>query len=331
MGPSVEQSAALQHSRLTGLLRSTFGVDIDDTDVAALPFGLIAHRDDAAWALAWSEELGLLGGLGMWRRRLGVASVDLVVDHHAGIHARRAEIVEPAVRVWRLDGAVATRAEPEALESIAPADPDDLVLAARIKSAGADVVVEDGIVRAEVSGLEVARIVARDDGSAIEVGVGFYDRQAGVLLHGDRPPDDALRNVVELVKTHRRAGAPPHPLNRMARSRWMRAEIVSDPAAVGCPTIEPVEPIPPRHGLLDDGPSAGFDPGGRVLVVTSVGGEPSLLPVLAALLRRHDPLEIRVITPQRDTFAWFDAALDELPVPASLTGVTPPWDGNCEN
>ena len=217
------------------------------------------------------------------------------------------------------------------LADVVAADPDDLALGDAIESAGADVVVEDGVVRAEFAGLEVGRVVRHEQESLLEVGIGFYDRQAGVLLHGDRPPEATLRDVVDLVASHRRAGAAPHPLNRMARARWLRHSALVDPASVGCTILEPVEPIPARVGLLDDGPAAAIDPDEGTLLLGVIAGDPTLLPVLADLLRRHEPLRVRVLTPARDLFGWIQDALDELPVPASVVGVTPPWDLVDEN
>lgn len=306
-------------------MRSAFDVDIVDTEVAELPFGLVARRDDTAWVLAWSDDLAVLGGVGLWRHRSAVASIDLLVDHHAGVHARRAEIVEPDVRVWAVDEATVVPAVAAPLGEVVAADPDDLALTESIEAAGAEVVVEEGVVRAEFAGLEVGRVVRHEHESVIEVGVGFYDRQAGVLLHGERPPEETLRDVVALVASYRRPGAAPHPLNRMARSRWLRAVAIDDPATVGSASLRPVEPIPARIGLLDDVPAAAFDPDGRRLVVASIAGDPALLPMLADLVRRHEPSSVEVLTPTRDVFGWIQGSLDDLPVPGRVTGVTPPW------
>ena len=69
----------------------------------------------------------------------------------------------------------------------------------------------------------------------------------------------------------------------------------------------------------------------RDSVVASIAGDPALLPVLADLIRRHEPRQIRVLTPLRDLFAWIQDALDELPVRAQISAVTAPWEILGEN
>ena len=59
-------------------------------------------------------------------------------------------------------------------------------------------------------------------GVIVEVGVGGPDREAFRIIHGDLPTVIALADVVSTVAGHRTAGAPPHPLNRLAQERLLR-------------------------------------------------------------------------------------------------------------
>src|SRR3546814_2743132 len=86
-----------------------------------------------------------------------------------------------------------------------------------------DVCSSDLIVRVEVNGLEVARIVHGHttvgepiEEPLLEVGVGQADRELTGMLHGSLSPIDQLGRAVEIVRSLRRAGAEPHPLNQLA-------------------------------------------------------------------------------------------------------------------
>ena len=121
------------------------------------------------------------------------------------------------------DGLVGRRAatlhpvEPEPLPAgAAAARPARSSWRPRIVGAGADVVVEHGVVTGEVLGLEVARVVEHDGGVRLEVGVGRHDREAFALLHGEVPTAEALAAVVGAVRTrpHARRRRPPAQAHR---------------------------------------------------------------------------------------------------------------------
>ena len=57
----------------------------------------------------------------------------------------------------------------------------------RLRAAGAEPVVEGGVLTGEVLGLEVARVVTDAEGSRLEVGVGKHDRHAQRIMGGDVP------------------------------------------------------------------------------------------------------------------------------------------------
>ena len=108
------------------------------------------------------------------------------------------------------------------------------------------------MVAGEVLGLEIARVVVAEDGTAaLEVGVGRHDREAFAMVHGDLPTQDALASVIATVRENRRAGAEPHPLSRLAQERWVRAVLVERPDLVGCARLGPVVPLLPRDSVKD--------------------------------------------------------------------------------
>lgn len=321
--PAADEPGTLHLARLTGLLRSTFSVEIADTEIESLPFGITARRADHGWCLARTEELSVLGGVCLWRDRRDLLGIDLLVDHNAGVHARRAGLIAPTVRVWSVAGAAAAAAIAEPLPPADEVAPEAAAVADVITGAGADVVIEAGIVRAEVLGLEIGRVAG--DPPELQVGVGAYDREAGAVLHPDRPAGDHLGDLVAMVRRHRRAGVALHPMNRLARARWLRAVLVADPDRIGSGALDPVEPIPLRVGLLEDVPAAAVDAGSDALVVCSVGVDIGLVPTVADLVLRHDPRSVILVMPRRDHFEPVERLANAMPVPTTVVGVDPPW------
>ena len=164
-------------------------------------------------------------------------------------------------------------------------------LAQLLVDADLEVVVEEGIVRGEVNGLEVARIVHGAtstgiplDAPMLEVGVGHADRELTAMLHGALSPVDQLARVCEIVRDHRRLGAERHPLNQMAPERWLRARLVADPSRIDLVRLASIAPAVARPNLRDTavamarGESAS---GETVIVACSVGVDLELVPAAA--------------------------------------------------
>jgi hypothetical protein len=322
-----DRRALLERSRAEGLLRKCFEVDPAALDVSLAPFGVTAIRGDHAWIISMSDDLAALGGVLVWIDRVNPRSVDFVVEHHGGIHARRAAILAPECVVWQSEGTAVRRVEPEPIPAPLPHPEGTASFESSLAALGLDIVCEDGILRGEVAGLEVARILHGPDGAVLEAGVGRFDREAGVLLHAGRPPIEAVADAAEQVRPHRTVGAVSHAVNRLARERWLRVLIVADPALVGIDLPELVEPVPPRANLLEVVPAAllGIDGERRVLVVCSVGVDLGLIPAIADLLAVHRPDEVRIVVPERDRLPHLDRLVGRIPVPASVRSVPTPW------
>ena len=136
----------------------------------------------------------------------------------------------------------------------------------------------------------------------LEVGVGAHDREAFLLIHGAVPPDEALGGVVDGVREHRRVGAAPHPLNRLASERLLRETLLADPSLVGASTLRSAAPPVPRQNVKDAVPcvAVGSDAAGRSLVVvisdfiTAPGWERPLL----QLAERNEVVAIRLVDPR---------------------------------
>lgn len=322
-----ERRAQLENARALSLLRQCFDVDPAAVTIGSAPFGITALGHDRAWIVSMSDDLAVLGGVLVWLDRHRPVQADLVVDHHAGVHARRAALLAPELTVWQTDGDSVAAAAAEPIPDPLPRPDDAAHLEAMFVDEGLDVVCEDGILRGELAGLEVGRILHGPDGPVLEAGVGRFDREAGVLLHAGRSPAEALRDAVAQVRPHRSRGAVGHAVNRLGRERWLRHEVINDPAVVGVALPSLVEPIPARRNLLEAVPAAlvGVDDGVSVLVVCSVGVDLGLVPAIADLTARHAPTEVRVVMPDRDRLPYVERLLDRLPVAAGLHAISPPW------
>lgn len=271
--------------------------------------------------LAEEQPLRVLGGALAWGRKHGVQALHVVVDEPeaAGVLARRAAAFGPPdIAVWWVDGTTLVPAEAAAPVAQPPLADADAALAPLIVEAGAEPVVEHGVLVGEVHGLEVCRVV---DGR-LEVGVGKHDREAHRLVHADRPTVEALRAAVEVVRHERPVG--------LAEARWLRWVVVQRPEVVGARRLEPVAPPLPRGDLRmpSPAPAAGEDgDGAPVLVVCSTGIDIDVVPT-AADARLSDPREgVRVViaVPEGDAHPVTQGLAGLLREPAEVRTVPADW------
>jgi hypothetical protein len=273
-----------------------------------------------------------VGAALLWADKLGLERVSLLVDPPAAGHvARRAGFFAtgPRLEVLTVDGTALTPAVPGPAREVPVLSTAEWSLAGLINDSGARAVDDHGRVVAEFAGLEVARVLVDDNGAWLEVGVGQADRELNQLVHRDLDPDAMLRRAIGAVVAHRRAGAPPHPLNRLARERWLRSIVLDSPEILGLTTAEPVAPLRPRDTLLGTRPVAvsATDSSGRpVVVVCSVGVEVDLAAEAADYRERIDPsARLLVAVPERDRYPVIDRLVSRLPS-AELVSMATPWD-----
>jgi hypothetical protein len=268
-------------------------------------------------ALAWA-----------WGSR--VEELHVLVDGDsdaAGVVARRAAELAAPPSVWAVNGRSLTPARP------APAGwvpPSHLGFVEFLRQHGAQPLVEHGVLRGEVLGLEVARVV---DGR-LEIGVGRHDRAARAELGRDVDPDLALSEVVAAVSELRRFGAPMHPANTLARSRWLRAVVCARPALAGATDLDPVAPPLPAPDLTDNSavPCVGVSVEGRPLVaVCSTGVDPDLIPTAADSRALHLPeAELVVVVPEGDDHPLTTTLADALARPARVRTVPRGWEARAQ-
>lgn len=291
----------------------------------------------SAWILVEGDPLKAFGPALVWAARQGADDVHLLVEEEADVLARRAACFAPAPSVWRIDGRslLAAAPAPPARPMPAPSAP---ALAELLVDADLEVVVEQGIVRGEVRGLEVARVVHGASTSGmpldepiLEVGVGHADRELTAMLHGALSPIDQLTRVVEIVRHQRRAGAERHPLNQLAPERWLRSLLLEDPGRFGLARLHPVEPAVARPNLRDTAvamAAGDAEDGAPVVVACSVGVDLDLVPAAADTRLSVDPdARLLLVVPDRDAHPVTRELAGRLVAPAELVTVDDGWRG----
>lgn len=331
----------IEPSRRSGLLSAKLGalVRAERGDARGqsvdFPGGAALVDGATGWLLLDTNPLAALGPALVWADRRGLTDVNLLAEIDAGVVARRARLFSNAPAVWVVDGTTLRPADPEPLVA-APAPAPAPTLAEVLVDADIEVIVEDGIVRGEVLGLEVARIVHGTttagtpiDEPVLEVGVGHADRELTSMLHGNLPPAAQLARVVEIVREHRREGAERHPLNQLAPERWLRAALVTDPARIGLTDLRPAPPAVRRPNLRDPAIAVAVgvdDRGGDVVVGCSVGIHLDFVPAAADARQALVPdARLLLVVPERDAQPVTRALAQRLVVPAELVALAGDW------
>ena len=256
MSADAERRSRLLSLKLRALVREHLGLESEPVgipEVFALGAAFVA--DDAVWLLIDGDATRSLGPSLAWSARFD-RPVQILVERDSGIIARRAALFSLPVAVWHVNdkSLLPAVAEPH-LPAAEPAESHRALMAV-IAAAGADVVVEHGVVVGEVRGLEMCRVV--DDptsGSArLEVGMGANDREAFAMVHGEMPTEDAMRTVIDAVAVHREPGAMVHPFNQFGAERLHRWNALQDPGSVGFASLHPADPPVKRTNLKDPVP-----------------------------------------------------------------------------
>jgi hypothetical protein len=328
---SDEQRARLLRVKLAGLVRDLTGRDSDPVPIGGNVAVVVA---DTAYVLTETAAPAALAGALAWTLRQGAARLVLLVDDLAGTLARMAGSFRLPVDVRTVQGATSVSTGPDPLPAQLEGAATDALLG-QLAAEGLEVVTEDGIVRGEVLGLEVARLVVwptelGGDGELhLEAGVGRFDRDAVAAMHQGEDPSDTLARSVALVREQRRPGGSGHPLALMARERWLRSEILADPTLVGATELQPVQTTVRRDSVRESSPAAAFGvaaDGRPLVVVCSTGVDLGLVPVAADTRALSDPSARLVLAlPARDRLPSTVELAALLVEPAEVLAVPEPW------
>lgn len=335
MALSDEQRAGLIRSQLGALVRDLTGVD---SDVASLGVNAATVFDGTAYLFAPAANAATLAGAMAWTIRQEAADLVLFTDDLGGDVARMATDFTLPVTIRSVHGSSSVVVQPAPHPDVvaAPDAPEAAGLIAQLADAGLEIVVEDGVVRGEVRGLEVARLVvwpAESGGDGLlhlEAGVGRFDRDAVAAMHQGEPPTTTLARSVSLVRSERVAGGATHPLARLARERWVRCAVLADPALVGATQLHAVQTTVSRDNVRDVSPAAALGTaadGSPMLVVCSSGADLGFVPI-AADTRAWLAPDARLVlaVPGRDRLTLLDRLAALLIEPAEVVTVPAPWD-----
>jgi hypothetical protein len=288
------------------------------------------------------DDVGRAVGRGLlWALRAGVQELHLLfsADREEAVRAaRRGRLFRTRVEVWQVHGTEVAEvgAEPVPPEPALDGRAERYVQV--LRDAGAQPVVEWGTLFGDVWGVEVARVREEDGELWLGVGVTKEDRLTHRLVWGDEPDIDAVRSVVEQVRSIREKGDLAHPLNQLARERWLRARLVEQPSQIGATSLQPVSPPVPRAEdvrVRAPAPALGSGPGGEPwLVVCSVGVDTEAVPVAVELreaveARSGSRVRLALAVPARDDHPLLRLVKEDAVVPFDIVAVPDDWPVPC--
>ncbi len=238
--------------------------------------GAAGMSDVTAWVLLDDDTSHGLGAALAWAVRNNASALELIAPPaRAGAFARQAEAFAVPISVSTADERELHTVPSEPLPAVHEVIGAHLQFVDLIRGAGAEPVIEHGVLGGEVYGLEVCRAVtdAHTGAHRLDVGIGAHDREAFQMMHGDRPTADALADVVKTVAAVRRPGAAPHPLNRIGVERALRSRLTAQPALIGASSVRSASPPTPRPNLKDVAPCvAAADIDGQPAAVVCTAG-----------------------------------------------------------
>ncbi len=325
-----ERRSRLNQAKLTSIVRDRFG---DEPAVTGtFPSGATLLRGDRAFILVEDLTARSAGGPLLWASRQGATSVDLIVDDPKAVPAVVADVArrlgefDLAAACWRVEGtdlvAVDAGPIPEVLDP--PAEGEAEALVEILHAADLEVVVEQGIVRGEVLGLEVARITPDDEsGFRLDVGVGKFDQVAAAMMYAEKSTADALDTVVGVVRSLRYPGAPPHPVRDLCRERWVRSAVMEAPDLVGMSELTAIETTVPRENLRDVHPALAWCAG--TVVASTHGVDVDLLPLAADVRARVDPDAELVVASTMSMPPAVIGLAEHLPGDVRFVRIDAPW------
>lgn len=296
---------SLSAAKLAAIVGNHLGERIAPDAPVELSAGSALIVGNDAWVLNDQDDGRALGPALAWAGRQPKAErLNLIVSTQASLFAYQAAAFSFPIKVYQIGAKSLTSATAEPPEVRAELHADLAQYRALFVEAGARAVIEQNMLIAEVLGLEVARAFMADGLATLEIGIGRLDREAHQLINSQRPKAEILIDAVSLVKKYRHIGAAPHPLNRIARERFVRSLLIDAPELVGAKELKPIEGLRIAPDLRTPWPAmaTGADISDRPLIVAcSVGVDLALVP-MAGEVRMLDGRGARLLfaMPARD-------------------------------
>jgi hypothetical protein len=318
-----ERRSRLLSLKLSALVSQHRGVDASTLTAQSCGLGSAVVSDDEVWILVEGDALRSLGPALAWSSKYA-RPLHLVVDNHAEVLARRASGFTLPVSVWQVED---TRLLPAVLQPhqqkvIAPTSHVEFI--SLIAQAGAEPLEEWGVVTGEVRGLEICRVV--DDPQSgvarLEVGIGAHDRETFALVHQDRPLEESIASVVEVVGAHRVDGAPFHPYNHIAPERFARWKAMQEPSKLGFPSLVAVDPPEMRTNVKDSVPciAIGVDDSGNTTAIAFVHGiDLDVVPFALDAAVKHSCARVMIVARPQDVVAPLRVMAEATTIPTTFT------------
>ena len=258
MALSPEQRHSLLTAKVRALVAGTWRSDASGPRsieaCETLPFmagaGLLDPATNTAWLLVDESRVerdpmdaattaaplprGWLGGAIVAATRKGIGELHILADHLTGDDARRATYFKLQPQLWQVVGRSVHAVS--ATPFVMPPEPSavEMLFVEVIEASGAEAVVDHGVLKAEVLGLEVGRVTLdEDDVPHLDVGVGRHDQLAQAMMYGTAQVDESLRVAVAAVRKFRNREAGSHPANQLSPERWLRTLVPDRPFLAG--------------------------------------------------------------------------------------------------
>lgn len=276
----LERRSRLLSVKLSALVRTVLGDEATGLRSEPCPLGASLLSDDDVWILVDGDASQALGPTCAWVLRQSGSrvprSINIAVENSSGLLARRAQHFSLPITVWHVEGSNISRAKSEPYVQSLPLSDEGQHFAQQIENAGAEPLVEHGVLVGEVRGLEMCRVVSNDETGEmrLEVGIGAHDREAFAMVHSDKPTHESIASVVAAIMAQRFVDAPLHPYNTLAAERFMRWRAVQTPELIGVTDLRPLDPPTRRLNVKDAMPCVGrgTDADGRDIVAVFVHG-----------------------------------------------------------
>jgi hypothetical protein len=219
--------------------------------------------------------------------------------------ARRASGFTMSLSVWQIEDTRLRLALPQPHAEVVNAPTSHTDFISLITRAGAEPLQEWGVVTGEVRGLEICRVVddLHSGVARLEVGIGAHDRETFALVHQDRPLEESIASVVDIVGVHRLQGAPFHPYNHIAPERFARWSALQTPSMLGFSSLAPVDPPEPRINVKDSVPcvAVGNDASGTTTAVVFVHGiDLDVVPFAVDAAKKHSCAHVMIVARPQD-------------------------------
>ena len=320
------QFASLVLAKLKSLA-ATLGLS-DDYEEEIFPSGALLFNSSRVVAYSASDEVSILSVVLAHHAMHQNMEVHLVADHENPVLCEQKHGFDLDIRVWLVEGKELIE-HPEIPTYYQKRAPEEArSLGAKLEKFDCCVIEEHGALRAEVHGVEVARVVRAEDGVfEINVGVGEYDQNAHFTLNRNAETEKNLEEVIATVKQFRHKEGAPHPLNRILRSRWLMSKAISNPALLGMQELNFVESLLPTYDALNNEPcsAVGLKGGIATLVISATGVDLNLVPYAGGQINRHQPDALLFLMPEHDRHPAIFRQARHLSIEPIFTSIEEPW------